>query len=114
MKLAGNKTVIFFCIYVCACYRRYAVPSLAWLGVTSDMLQDVPSSACQPLTPRDRAQLTNLKTRLAGCCPGWLPELEEMEGLGLKADIEALYAVMGHAGLATELAKRMMQRQYLQ
>ncbi|KAF6253724.1 Spo11/DNA topoisomerase VI subunit A [Scenedesmus sp. NREL 46B-D3] len=93
--------------------QRYAVPSLAWLGVTSDMLQDVPASACQPLTPRDRAQLVNLKARLAGCCPSWLPELEEMEGLGLKADIEALYAVMGHAGLAQELAQRMMQRQYL-
>jgi hypothetical protein len=78
------------------------------------MLQDVPSSACQPLTPRDKAQLVNLKARLAGCCPRWLPELKEMEGLGLKADIEALYAVMGHAGLAQELAKRMMQRQYLE
>lgn len=88
------------------------MPSLAWLGVTSDMLQDVPGSACQPLTPRDRAQIRNLKPRLESC-PDWVVELEEMEGLGLKADIEALYSVMGHAGLAEELARRVLQRQYL-
>jgi DNA topoisomerase VI subunit A len=93
--------------------HRYAVPSLAWLGVTSDMLTEVPGSACQGLTARDRAQVTNLKARLAEGCPGWVSELEEMEAMSLKADIEALYTVVGHAGLRALLVQRVLQRQYL-
>eukprot|EP00775_Hariotina_reticulata_P005622 gene5622-5861_t len=92
---------------------QYAVPSLTWLGVTSDMLTDVPGSACQALTARDKTQLTNLKARLAQGCPGWVSELEEMEAVGLKADIEALYSVVGHAGLRALLVQRVLQRQYL-
>jgi len=89
---------------------RYAVPSLSWLGVTSEMLQEgsVPQSRCHALSSRDKAMLPNLKARLASC-PDWVEELEEMEGLGLKADIEALQ----HEDLMGQLQRRILQGRYL-
>lgn len=77
------------------------------------MLQDVPRSACQQLTQRDRALLANLKAKLADSCSDWVPELDEMEKTGLKADIEALYGVLGHQGLAEVLSRRVLAQQYL-
>jgi hypothetical protein len=89
------------------------VPSLGWLGVTADMLQEarVPTERCHALTARDRAQVASLRARLAaaGCEPGWAAELDEMSASGLKADIEAL----PHEALMCQLQRRLLQRQWL-
>lgn len=89
---------------------RYAVPSLCWLGVTSHMLQEgrVPQSRCHALSDRDRTLLPGLKARLA-CCPAWVQELQEMEGSGLKSDIEALQ----HEELMRQVQQRALQGSYL-
>ncbi|KAF8066174.1 SPO11-2 [Scenedesmus sp. PABB004] len=91
---------------------RYAVPQLAWLGATREMLADVPRSACQALGRRDRAVLPGLAARFAGR-PAWLAELAAMEEGGLKADLEALYHVHGAAGLSAEVSRRALARRYL-
>jgi hypothetical protein len=52
--------------------------------------------------------MPGLKARLAGC-PDWVHELEEMEGLGLKADIEALQ----HDDLMRQVQQRVLQGSYL-
>jgi len=43
--------------WMCAPRCRYALPTLHWLGVVSDMLADVPAAAFKQLTPRDRSLL---------------------------------------------------------
>lgn len=74
------------------------------------MLQEgmVPQSRCHALSDRDRTLMPGLKARLAGC-PDWVRELEEMEGLGLKADIEALQ----HEDLMRQVQQRVLQGSYL-
>lgn len=86
------------------------MPSLSWLGVTSHMLQAgrVPQSRCHALSDRDRRLLPGLKARLAGC-PDWVAELQEMEGSGLKADIEALQ----HEDLLRQVQQVVLQGTYL-
>lgn len=48
----------------------------------------MPQSGCHTLSQRKQL-LPGLKASLAAC-PDWVAELEEMQGSGLKADIEAL------------------------
>lgn len=43
---------------------RYALPGLRWLGLRVAMLGDVEARHLQPLTPRDRAMITNLTEAL--------------------------------------------------
>lgn len=74
------------------------------------MLQEgrVPQSRCHALSDRDRTLLPGLKARLA-CCPAWVQELQEMEGSGLKSDIEALQ----HEELMRQVQQRALQGSYL-
>ncbi len=100
------------CLASRAADSRYALPGLCWLGVHSDMLSDVPASAFQPLTARDKALLPGLRARLEGS-PEWVSELDEMEEAGVKADVEALYTVMGVGGLRDALVQRVLQQGFL-
>lgn len=43
----------------------------------------------------------------------WVRELEVMEQLGYKADIEALYSVGGYAGLKDMVVSAVTRRLYL-
>lgn len=43
----------------------------------------------------------------------WVEELDVMEQLGYKADIEAVYSVGGYAGLMGMLVGAVLRREYL-
>lgn len=94
-------------------HRSYAVPSLAWLGVTAEMLADagVPLDRCHALSQRDRSVLASLRARLvaAGAGAGWLAQADEMAAGGVKADIEAL----PHDALLAALRRGVLQRAWL-
>lgn len=45
--------------------------------------------------------------------PGWLTELDVMEGLGAKAEIEALDSQFGMQGLSLMLQELIVHRDYL-
>ncbi|MEW5301028.1 MAG: hypothetical protein WDW38_009401 [Sanguina aurantia] len=88
------------------------LPDLRWLGIRAAMLSDVDSTHLQVLTPRDRTLLPGLKTSLAHE-PAWIEELETMEQLGYRADIEALYSVVGYAGFSQMLARCILRNEYI-
>lgn len=64
------------------------------------------------LTPRDRTLLPGLKASLAHE-PAWIEELELMEQLGYRADIEAMYSVVGYAGFSQMLARCILRNEYI-
>lgn len=74
---------------------RFAVPSVKWLGVRSDMLlahadADNNAGMFQVMSSRDNALAGNLCRELAEVEPAWVEELGHMLQSGSKADMEAL------------------------
>eukprot|EP00884_Botryococcus_braunii_P020255 jgi/Botrbrau1/6913/Bobra.67_3s0031.1 len=92
---------------------RYAVPSLKWLGTREEMLQDVPESAWQALTARDESLIGTLKAGPLAGNESWATELDGMAARGAKAEIEALFEVVGVEGFASTLADSIIQHEYL-
>jgi meiotic recombination protein SPO11 len=82
---------------------RFAVPSVKWLGVRSDMLlahvDDVgDGSVFQEMSSRDVALARNLCRELAGVEPAWVEELGHMLESESKAEMEALCSGNGNGG----------------
>lgn len=92
---------------------HYAVRGLMWLGIHASMLSEAEDSCFQALTSRDKAMMPKLRSALSHHA-AWTAELDEMERCGVKADIEALYTVHGLSGVRDMLARKVMQRDYIQ
>jgi meiotic recombination protein SPO11 len=74
--------------------RDFVIPTLKWLGFTKDDLWRVPEGAMQRLTSTDEALITNALSREDVPEPirAHRAELHAMQELGMKCEIEALYA----------------------
>jgi len=83
---------------------RFAVPSVKWLGVRSDMLlahvddDTGDGSVFQAMSRRDVALARNLCRELAGVEPAWVEELGYMLESESKAEMEALCSGNGTGG----------------
>ncbi|GAX73646.1 hypothetical protein CEUSTIGMA_g1097.t1 [Chlamydomonas eustigma] len=95
--------------------NRYTLPSLAWLGLRSNLLTTTSRENFQALNVRDRAQATGLMTKLQMLREeAWCHELKLMESTGLKADIEAIYdGPFGMAGLTNIISSAIMRREFV-
>ena len=85
---------------------KYTVPSIQWLGVRGSMLHGVPDNVLQPLTDRDRDLINSLRSGPSAQNGTWMEELEAMEELGAKAELEALYEKYGLGGFVCLLAEQ--------
>lgn len=88
---------------------RFAVPSVKWLGVRSDMLLahvdngGDAGGVFQAMSSRDVASAGNLRRELAGVEPAWVEELGHMLESGSKAEMEALCSGHGHDNMGNTL-----------
>ena len=63
----------------------------------------------QPLTARDKAMIRNLKETLRSKDDTLVPELEAMESMDSKAEIESLYKISGLCNFSAALAATLQQ-----
>ena len=84
---------------------RRSIPPLcrsAWPSVVHRLADSLPAYVQGPLSQRDRSLIDTLRAGALAAEPAWLDELQAMEELDAKAELEALY---GHpAGFAQLLA----------
>ncbi|XP_063065112.1 meiotic recombination protein SPO11 [Engraulis encrasicolus] len=76
--------------------HNLTVPSVLWLGLLPSDIERlrVPQEALIPLTPRDKSKLQSLKSRpYLACQPEWKTEMEIMERLNHKAEIQSLASI---------------------
>ncbi|KAK9808973.1 hypothetical protein WJX72_007203 [[Myrmecia] bisecta] len=92
---------------------RCAIPSLKWLGVRFDMLEDAADEVWQTLSDRDRSLIQGLQTGPLATNAAWMAELDLMDQTGRKAEIEALYTVTGFAGFTTALCQALDRQEYI-
>lgn len=77
-------------------------------------MQDIPESALQPLTPRDKALIRTLKEGALSGNESWANEVDGMMVREAKAEIEALFELVGIAGFSSQLAHSIIHREYLE
>ena len=70
------------------------------------MLHGVPDNVLQPLTDRDRDLINSLRSGPSAQNGTWMEELEAMEEMGAKAELEALYEKYGLGGFVCLLAEQ--------
>ena len=87
------------------------LPQLRWLGLRTHLLPPSPNEAFFPLTPRDGSLILTLKSQLSHL-PDWIHELDTMERMGLKCDIEAVYHLCGFKGLMEMLSYQILHGLY--
>jgi hypothetical protein len=108
---------------------RHTLPQLRWLGLRAAWLAEVEADQLHALTERDQglikgllAWLDTTATTAATASTGgplrqqlahWARELCVMRDTGFKADIEALYSVVGLGGFTKLVADAVLQRNYL-
>lgn len=76
-------------------------------------MQGIPESAWQQLTERDKALIRTLKEGALNGNESWANEVDGMLVRGAKAEIEALFELVGIADFSSQLAHSIIHREYL-